>query len=256
MRIVLGIAGQIVSEMGRRCGEERKSGRKEFVKTLVLSLRVRRLPALKGIVMRFMFAAAWAVLSIVLVPIPAPAQTSIDGFGGVQMDHLASLGDSGFPVDFGGRVSFDVVPAVQVFGEFGRLGNVMPSLVEIGLAFTSIDLTASAFYGEGGVRLLAAPRSAISPYVEGTAGVANLRLGARGLGSTTDALLRAALNLVDTRDPLFGVGGGVLVQGGPLHLDVGYRYKRIVANSALSSVLSVGQELQSHQVRFGVGVRF
>ena len=206
--------------------------------------------------MRLVFAAAWAVLSVVVFPSPSSAQTSIDGFGGVRMDQLGSIGDSGFPVDFGGRVSFDAVPAVQVFGEFGRLGNVMPALVETGLAFTRIDLTASAFYGEGGVRLLAAPGSAISPYVEGTAGIAHLRFGARGLGSTTDAIVRAALNLVDTRDPLFGVGGGVLMRTGPLNVDLGYRFKRIAANSALSSVLSIGQDLQSHQVRFGVGVRF
>jgi hypothetical protein len=206
--------------------------------------------------MRLLIAAALAVVSVVIAPSPASAQVSIDGFGGVQMDHVTSLGDSGFPVDFGGRVSFDVVPAVQVFGEFGRIGNVMPSLLETGLAFTRLDVTASAFYGEGGVRLLAAPRSAVSPYVEGTAGVAHLRLGARGLGSTSDAIIRAALNLVDTRDPLFGVGGGILMRAGPLNVDLGYRFKRIVSNSTLSSVLSVGQELQSHQVRFGVGVRF
>jgi hypothetical protein len=206
--------------------------------------------------MRMVIAAVLAVATVVLVPSASSAQTSIDGFGGVQMDHLASLGDSGFPVDFGGRVSFDVVPAVQVFGEFGRIGNVLPSLLDTGLAFTRLDVTASAFYGEGGVRLLAAPRSAVSPYVEGTAGVAHLRFGARGLGSTTDAIIRAALNLVDTRDPLFGVGGGVLMRAGPLNVDVGYRFKRIVANGTLASVLSVGQELQSHQVRFGVGVRF
>jgi hypothetical protein len=132
----------------------------------------------------------------------------------------------------------------------------MPSFVETGLAFTGLDVAASAFYGEGGVRVLAAPRSTVSPYVEGTAGVAHLRLGARGLGSTTDAIVRAALNLVDTRDPLVGVGGGLLLQGGPLRVDLGYRYKRIIANTALSSVLSVGQELQSHQIRFGAGVRF
>lgn len=206
--------------------------------------------------MRSIIAAALAVASVVMVPSRSLAQTSIDGFGGVQLDHLASLGDSGFPVDFGGRVSFDVVPAVQVFGEFGRIGNVMPSLVERGLAFTRLDVTASAFYGEGGVRLLATPNAAVSPYVEGTAGVAHLQLGANGLGSTTDAIIRAALNLVDTRDPLFGVGGGVLLRAGPMNIDVGYRYKRIVANSALSSVLSVGQEMQAHQVRFGAGVRF
>ena len=141
-----------------------------------------------------------------------------------------------FHVDFGGGVSFEIAPGVQVLGEFGRLGNVMPTLVETGLAFTRIDLTTSAFYGEGGVRLLAAPRSAVSPYVEGTAGVAHLRFGARGPGSTTAALLRTALGLVDTRDPMFGAGGGVLMRAGPLQVDLGYRYKKIMANSALSSV--------------------
>src|SRR5688572_27193570 len=193
--------------------------------------------------MRLLTAAIVAVVSAVMVPSQAAAQTSLDGFGSVQMDHLASLADSGFPVDFGGRVSFDVVPAVQVFGEFGRLGNVMPPLAETGLAFTRLGLTASAFYGEGGVRLLAAPRSAVSPYVEATAGVAHLRFGATGLGSTADALIRAALDLVDTSDPLYGVGGGVMLQGGPLRFDVGYRYKYIRANSAVSSLLSIGQKM-------------
>ncbi|MEO5742904.1 MAG: hypothetical protein ABIS29_20145, partial [Vicinamibacterales bacterium] len=99
-------------------------------------------------------------------------------------------------------------------------------------------------------------RSAVSPYVEGTAGVAHLRLGAKGLGSTTDAIARAALNFVDTRDPMVGVGGGVMLRGGPLHVDVGYRYKRIMANGGLSSVLSLRQDLQTHQLRFGAGVSF
>lgn len=206
--------------------------------------------------MRYLITALLAVVSVLVVPDRSSAQTSLDGFGAVRLDHLGSLGDSGFPVDFGGRVSFDVAPAVQIFGEFGRVGNVMPSFVETGLAFTSIDLRASAFYGEGGVRLLAAPHAALTPYVEGTAGVAHLRLGAKGFGSTTDALIRTALNLVDTRDPIFGAGGGVLMRAGALNVDFGYRYKRIVANSTLSSLLSIGQNLQTHQIRFGVGVRF
>jgi hypothetical protein len=207
--------------------------------------------------MRVLIAAAVAVIGLLAVPGQSSAQTSLDGFGALPVDHLTSLGESNMPVDFGGRVSVDVAPAVQVFGEFGRLGNVLPGIVTLPLSFTPLDVRVSAFYGEGGVRLLAAPRSAVSPYVEGTAGVANLSFGATGLGSTTDALMRAALNLVDTRDPVFGAGGGLLLRGGPLQFDLGYRYKRIMANSALSSVLSFGgQELQSHQVRFGVGVRF
>jgi hypothetical protein len=206
--------------------------------------------------MRFVFSAALALLSVVIAPSRSFAQTSLHGFGALPINQLSSLGDSGAPIDFGGGVSFEIVPGVQVLGEFGRLGNVLPEVIGLPLSFSRFDLTMSAFYGEGGVRLLAAPRSAVRPYVEGTAGVAHLRFGTRGLGTVTDAIVRAALNVVDTRDPLFGVGGGVLMQAGPLHVDVGYRYKRIMANSAVSSVLSVGQNLQSHQIRFGAGVRF
>jgi opacity protein-like surface antigen len=210
----------------------------------------------KGIVMRMRIAAALAVVSVAIFPAGASAQTSLDGFGALPLDHVTSFGDSGVPVDFGGRVSFEVVRGVEVLGEFGRLGNVLPGVVALPLSFSRLDLRVSAFYGEGGVRLLAAPRSAVSPYAEATAGVAHLRFGATGLGSTTDAIVRAALNLVDTRDPMFGAGGGVLMRAGPLHVDVGYRYKRIMANSMLSSVIGIGQDLQSHQVRFGAGVRF
>ena len=205
--------------------------------------------------MRFAFAAVVAALSLAS-PVRGYAQTSLAAFGALPTSQLSSFGDSGIPFDFGGRVGFDVVPGVQVIGEFGRLGNVMPDFIQTGLAFTSLDLKASAFYGEGGVRLLAAPRSAVSPYVEGSAGVAHLRFGVNGLGSVTDAIVRAALNLVDTSDPIVGAGGGILLRGGPLQVDLGYRYKRILAGSALSSILSAGQELDSHQLRFGVGVRF
>lgn len=206
--------------------------------------------------MRMRMAAALAVVSLAVLPVTVSAQTSLSGFGALPVDHLSSLGDSGVPVDFGGGVAFELAPGVQLFGEFGRLGNVMPTFLETGLAFTRIDVTASAFYGEGGVRLLAGSRSAVRPYVEGSAGVAHLRFGAPGLGSTTDAIIRAALNLVDTRDPIFGAGGGILMQAGPLQVDLGYRYKKIVASSVLSNIIGVGQDMQSHQVRFGAGVRF
>ena len=205
--------------------------------------------------MRLAFAAVVAVLSLV-IPARSYAQTSIDGFGALPMNQLSALGDSGVPFDFGGRISFDVAPGIQLMGEFGRLANVMPGFIDAGLAFTRVDLRASAFYGEGGVRLLASPRSAVSPYVEGSAGVAHLSLGINGLGSATDAIVRAALNFVDTRHPIVGAGGGILFHGGPLQFDLGYRYKRILADDTLSTFLSAGQELDSHQVRFGVGVRF
>ena len=206
--------------------------------------------------MRFAFAAAFAVLSFVGMPGRAHAQTSIDGFGALPMNQLSSFGDSSFPMDFGGRVGFEITPGIQLLGEFGRIGNVLPEFVALPLSFAPVDLRVSAFYGEGGVRFLAAPRSAVSPYVEGTAGVAHLSFGINGIGFAGAAVARAALNLVDQRDPIVGAGGGVLLHGGPLQFDLGYRYKRVLTGSALSSVLSAGQDMQSHQVRFGVGVRF
>ena len=205
--------------------------------------------------MRFAFAVLVAVLSLA-TPARSDAQTSLDGFGALPINQLSSLGDSGVPFDFGGRVGFEVVPGVQLMGEFGRLGNVLPELVNVGLAFTRVDLRASAFYGEGGVRLLAAPHSAVSPYVEGSAGVAHLRFGINGINGTAAAIARAALNLVDTSDPMVGTGAGIVFHGGPLQLDLGYRYKRILPGSAVSSFISAGQKLDAHQVRFGVGLRF
>ncbi|HTG89278.1 MAG TPA: outer membrane beta-barrel protein [Vicinamibacterales bacterium] len=205
--------------------------------------------------MRFACAVAVAVLSLA-APVRTYAQTSLDAFGALPTDQLSSFGDSGVPFDFGGRVGFEVLPGVHVMGEFGRLSNVMPDLIATGLGFTGNNLKASAFYGEGGVRLLASPRSAVSPYVEGSAGVAHLQFGVNGLGSATDAIVRAALSFVDTSDPIVGGGGGVLLHGGPLQIDLGYRYKRILAGSTLSSILSAGDRLDVHQLRFGVGVRF
>ena len=203
-------------------------------------------------------ASIVALVAVALFGIPANAgaQTSLDGFGSVALSQITSSENNRFPVDFGGRVSFELVPGVEAIGEFGRIGNVLPESVAVPLSFLNTNVTMSAFYGEGGVRLLAAPRSAASPYAEGTVGVAHLRLGVNGVGSTADAIVQTALNYVDTRDPIVGFGGGVLLRGGPLHFDLGYRYKRILTNSALGSALSLDRGLQVHQVRFGVGVRF
>ena len=204
--------------------------------------------------MRFAVACAFAV--VLCLPRGTSAQTSLDGFGALSMNQLTSFGESGVPLDFGGRVSVGLIPAVQLVGEFGRLGNVLPEVVALPLSFLPAGLNVSAFYGEGGIRLLGAPGSAVTPYVEGTAGVAHLRLGISGLGPTANAIARAALNLTDTREPILGGGGGILLQAGAVHVDLGYRYKRILGEGLVSSVLGAGQQLQAHQVRFGVGVRF
>ena len=205
--------------------------------------------------MRLTCAAVVAVLSLA-IPAQSYAQTSLDGFGALPMNQVSSLGDSGVPFDFGGasRVRSRAWRAGDGRVRTARQRDARIHRHRAGVH--RLNLKASAFYGEGGVRLLAAPRSAVSPYVEGSAGVAHLRFGVNGLGSATDAIVRAALNIVDTRDPIVGGGGGVLLQGGPLQIDLGYRYKRILADSTLSSFISDGQKLDSQQIRFGVGLRF
>jgi hypothetical protein len=206
--------------------------------------------------MRSIHAIVLSVAAILLTPHSSAAQGSIDGFGALSLNQVSSLEGSSLPLDFGGRVSVDLVPAIQVVGEFGRIGNVLPTITAVPLSLLPFDVRASAFYGEGGVRFLAAPRSAVTPYVEASAGIARINLDVSSLGGTTDAVTRAALNFLESTDPIAGGGGGVMFRGGPLLIDVGYRYKKIFADSLGGTLLSAGQGLGSHQVRFGLGVRF
>ena len=48
----------------------------------------------------------------------------------------------------------------------------------------------------------------------------------------------------------------MIVQGGPLVLDLGYRYKKILADNSFQSLLNSGDDFDVSQVRVGVGVRF
>jgi hypothetical protein len=76
-----------------------------------------------------------------------------------------------------------------------------------------------------------------------------------GIGSTADPIIGAALNLFGRTEPLVGAGGGIVVQGGPVFLDLGYRYKRIFSGNSLQSLLT-GGDIGVNNVRVGVGVRF
>jgi hypothetical protein len=200
-----------------------------------------------------------AIAAIVFVVFSLTAGTAaaqspngaVNGFGALSLSEASSS-----RAGFGGGVAINLTPGIQAVGEVGRIGDVLPSITDRLLAFTPIDLRVSAVYGEGGIRVLAAPRSAVNPYVEATAGFARLSMGFSGAGSTADAITNAALGFLNRTEPIAGLGGGILLHGGPLLVDVGYRYKQIFANDSLQSLLSSGNDLHSHQVRFGLGVRF
>jgi opacity protein-like surface antigen len=65
-----------------------------------------------------------------------------------------------------------------------------------------------------------------------------------------------ALNALNRTQPMLGVGGGILVQGGPISVDLGYRYKKISGGNTITSALNAGNAYQVNQVRVGVGFRF
>ena len=133
--------------------------------------------------------------------------------------------------------------------------DLMPSMIGSLIDLTPVDLRVSAWYGEGGLRFIASPGRSIRPYVETTAGFARLSTGFNGLGSTGDAIANSALQFFGRNEPLFGAGGGVVVQGGPVVLDLGYRFKKIMAGDSLQGLLT-GGDIPVHQFRVGAGVRF
>jgi hypothetical protein len=134
------------------------------------------------------------------------------------------------------------------------MSDIKPPLFEL-LDFTPVNLRVSAWYAEGGVRFIASPHLAIRPYSEGTAGIARLRTGLSGFGDRTDAIIDTALGFLNRTEPMLGLGGGVVFGTGPLAVDVGYRYKRILA-SGVASAVNAGNAYQVNEARIALGVRF
>jgi opacity protein-like surface antigen len=199
--------------------------------------------------MRALTIALGVLTAALVMPATADAQHSqIQGFGGL------TFGDVTNSSTFGGNVAIPLSDNLQVIGEGGRMTDLMPSLYGTLIDFTPVDLRVSAWYGEGGLRLIRSG-GPVRPYVETTVGFARLRTGFTGAGSTADAIGNTALGFLARTEPLLGAGGGVVFQGGPVFLDLGYRYKKILTSDSLQSILT-GGDISLNQVRVGAGVRF
>ena len=183
----------------------------------------------------------------------AQERTSVEGFGGLSLNALATTSST---PSLGGTMTFNLTPAIAIVGEAGRLGNVLPTLSSTAFTLANTGVRASAFYGEGGVRLIAAPSSVVSPYAEATAGIARLDVRSDRLSPLANAATSIALGYVGRNTPTLGAGAGILLRGGPVVFDVGYRYKQLFANDVMRFALGFGQPLHTHQVRAGIGVRF
>jgi hypothetical protein len=225
--------------------------------TLAAELRA---PALaRGVIMTHLSRALPFVVvlaAVVNAPTTATAQerASLEGFGGLSINGVPSAA-SPLP-SLGGTVTFSIIPGIDIVGEAGRLGNVLPTMSSAAFSAAQTGLRASALYGEAGARFVMAPTSVVTPYAEATAGVARLQLRSDQLGSMANAAISFAVGLVEGMTPMLGAGGGILLRGGPMVFDIGYRYKQLFASDLTRLALGFGQPLYTHEARFGIGVRF
>ena len=200
---------------------------------------------------RFSRSALTVALSLVVASAAhAQGAGTAQGFGGYSVGAPSTQVPS-----LGGTLTLAVAPNIHVIGEAGRIGDVLPSLSSDLLAVPGVQV--SAFYGEGGIRALAGKAtSPFRPYVEGTVGMARLDISSTRLNGVGNALLDVGMAFVDRTSPTVGAGAGVLTQVGPVVFDLGYRYKQLLDTGTLGTVLGLGQELRTHQVRAGIGFRF
>lgn len=203
--------------------------------------------------MRRIILATSVASGLLLLSANADAQTrgaSIGAFGGT------TFGTSATAPTFGGSIAIPLGDHVQIIGEAGRLTDIKASLLDDALDLAPLDVGMSAWYGEGGIRFTASRRSAVRPYVEATGGVARLKPSV-GIDGWLGAVTNTGLSFLATTEPMVGAGAGVILQGGPLSVDVGYRYKRILADGGVATAFALGNDgFDVNQVRVGVGVRF
>jgi len=89
-------------------------------------------------------SCAAIMVAALLVSAAASAQetrASVEGFGGVGMGSFTTP-----TANFGGAITGDLTPNIQVIGEAGRLGNILPSTTQLLFDLSPVGLTASAFY--------------------------------------------------------------------------------------------------------------
>lgn len=199
------------------------------------------------------FIVSTTVCALAVFAGAAEAQTrggTIQGFGGT------TLGTTATAPTFGGSVAIPLGDNLQIVGEAGRLTDIKAAPLEMALDFTDLNVGMSAWYAEGGLRFIASRHAAVRPYVEATAGVARLKPSV-GVDGWLGAVTNTGLSFLGSTEPMVGGGGGVVIGAGPIAVDLGYRYKRILANGPLSSAFSLGNDgYDVNQVRIGLGLRF
>ena len=192
------------------------------------------------------------VVATLLVSSAASAQeprASVQGFGGVGVGSFTTVN-----TNFGGVVSGDLTPNIQLIGEVGRLSNILPSTTQTLFDLSPVGFSASAFYAQGGVRLTTGSGS-LRPYAEASGGIARLTPHVTGLDGLPGVFTNAGLAFLNTTAPIGTVGAGVTLHAGNFVADAGYRYHQVFSDNWIEA-LALGGNLRTNEVRFGVGVKY
>ena len=186
--------------------------------------------------MKTFLAAAWLVLAATTAS--AQERGYVLGVGGFTFQSEVS----GL---FGGEFGVYVHPAVAVYGQIGRMINILPKSIQDDLDDAAQELTfltgdrwefdgkLPATYFGGGVRFIVPTQSAVRPYILGGIGVANLKASIKEIdfGEVLDDLIDAGyVDEDDVRGTRFAFefGGGVAIPvGSRVQLDAGYRFMRV-----------------------------
>lgn len=201
--------------------------------------------------MRFISFAAILIASLLVTSTASAQETraSVQGFGGLGVGSFTTPN-----TNFGGAITGDLTPNIQLIGEVGRLGNILPSTTQVLFDLSPVGMTASAFYAQGGVRLTSGS-SALRPYAEASGGIARLTPHVTGLDGLPGAAANVGLAFLNRTATIGTVGAGVTLHAGNFVADVGYRHHRVFSDSWMQA-LALGGTLSTNEVRFGVGVRF
>jgi opacity protein-like surface antigen len=207
------------------------------------------------------FAAA-----VMMAATTANAQTSVNADRG----YVEAVAESAFgnvtSQSFGAELGVTVRPDLQVFGSFGRVGDV--ATTEIGTSAQTIALALAQLqpgavsysvkepvtFFVGGVRYRFRTTSLLKPYVLGGVGVATVKKEVKFLidGSDASSTLGQLVTLGsdvlgDESKLMFMLGGGVIWPAWrQLIVDLRYQYGRISTDTAITV----------NRAGVGIGVRF
>lgn len=145
----------------------------------------------------------------------------------------------------GGEFGVNVTPSVQIYGQVGRMINILPKSIQDDLDDAAQELTlltgdvwefdgkVPATYFGGGVKFLISTQAPVWPYVLGGVGFANMKGSIKevDLGEILDDLVDAGyIDEDDVKGTEFAYefGGGIVIPlGTRMQADAGYRFMRV-----------------------------